>query len=166
MKRTRREKSEPRCLSMAAFAASASLRLVILTKAWRLSRLTMHVCTSPCRAKMLRSSLSGHLILGSVACSMLRNTREIYVRDTTNEQSSAVDLDVVMRKAAIVLDELLCRSGRRGCRAATAADRAALAIVSAPRISFHVTASIVVIATAVIAISRCIIEAAPGSSAG
>lgn len=48
--------------SMLVLAFSASLRVNIFTNAWRLSLLTMHVCTVPKRPKMLRSSASEQLL--------------------------------------------------------------------------------------------------------
>ena len=50
-----------RISSMAVLARSASLRKNILTKAWRLSLLTMQVWTWPKRLKISRSSCSEQL---------------------------------------------------------------------------------------------------------
>ncbi len=47
--------------SVLSLAFTASLRVSILTKAWRLSLFTMHVWTVPKRLKIFRSSASEQL---------------------------------------------------------------------------------------------------------
>jgi hypothetical protein len=61
--------------SVPSLALTASRRLIILTKAWRLSLLTMQVWTVPNRVKMLRSSASEQLfrqLLVHMACEVGR----------------------------------------------------------------------------------------------
>ena len=71
--------------SIASLAETASLRLIILTKAWRLSLLTIQVWTWPYRSKMFLKSCSDILsILAEPKLGLGRN-----LRDTANEESSA-----------------------------------------------------------------------------
>ena len=123
---------------MAAFAASASLRKNILTKAWRLSLFTMHVCTWPKRLNIWRNSLSAHLILkclstvrhpggGNVEGGMhlLHN-----LRYTAHEESTTVYLDGATRDTVVIFDPLFLLAGLPfGTQAATTAGRGSLPIL-------------------------------------
>ena len=140
--------------SMAALAASASLRRNILTKAWRLSLLTMHVWTLPYLEKSSLSSLSGHLSRPSRQpwehnhkprldpASGRRRDAEENLRNTAYKQGAAVHLDRAVGHGAVHLDPLLPRVAvRRAVRSATG--RRALSVLghaAAPAITIVVPA--------------------------
>ena len=69
---------------MPSFAATASLRVIILTNAWRLSTFTIHVCTLPKVVKIARNSSSEDLQIDQTEITRFQVTN---LRYTTDEES-------------------------------------------------------------------------------
>lgn len=70
---------------MPSFARTASSRVIILTKAWRLSVLTMHVWTLPNAKKIARKSSSEDL---RTVNTLFVDNEGSYLRDPTDKQCS------------------------------------------------------------------------------